>query len=59
MRLGSLIAAWRAANRYGTRELAKQIGISAATLSRIENGRNCDATSVGKLLIWLMAQEEP
>lgn len=38
-----------------TRALAKQIGISAATVNRIEHGRAMDAATLVKLLNWLMS----
>ena len=53
MRLGKILADHRYANRMGVRELAKDIGLSAATLNRIENGKPCDGDSIAKLMIWL------
>lgn len=40
-----------------TRECAKQIGISASTISRCENGKQIDFDSFAKLCLWL--QQEP
>lgn len=54
MKLGKLVADWRTMNRYGTREVAKEIGISHATLSRIESGKPCDSGSMLKLITWMM-----
>ena len=53
MRLGKMLADFRYANRIGVRELAKDIGLSAATLNRIENEKPCDGDSLAKLMIWL------
>ena len=53
MRLGIVIADYRFANRRGVRGVAREIGISAATLNRIERGENCDAVSLTKILAWL------
>lgn len=39
--------------RIGVREFAKQIGISAATLSRIENGKTPDIETFFKLCFWI------
>lgn len=52
--LGAVITAYRDSHRYGVRGLAKIIGISAATLNRIEHGKNCDARSLNKIWSWLM-----
>lgn len=37
----------------GIREIAKEIGISPATLSRIENGKIPDLETFGKICSWL------
>ena len=55
MRLGYVIRKWRAAEKLGVREAAKQIGTSAATLSRIENGNACDSKTLAAILLWLLA----
>lgn len=39
--------------RLTLRAAAGEIGISAATLSRIERGRSCDAQSFLRVLAWL------
>jgi transcriptional regulator with XRE-family HTH domain len=38
----------------GVRELATEIGISIATLSRIERGHAMDAATLMKVLNWLL-----
>lgn len=58
MRLGCVIADYRWANRIGVRDLAKEIGVSPATLSRIENGGECDGKVLIKILAWLFASGE-
>jgi transcriptional regulator with XRE-family HTH domain len=58
MRLGTLLADWRFANRIGVREAARRIGLSPATLSRIENGKNADGTSMTKIMLWLFTEED-
>lgn len=55
MRVGQVIADYRHANRIGVRELAKDIGVSTATLNRIEHGNVCDSTALTKILGWLFA----
>lgn len=59
MKLGSLIADYRYANRLGVREVAKEIGTSPATLNRIERGENFDADTMAKIMLWLFADSTP
>lgn len=40
-------------NRLTTRQAAAQIGISAATLSRVETKHNIDVDTLFKILTWL------
>jgi hypothetical protein len=54
MRLGAVISDWRWANRMGVREAAKLIGVSIATLSRVECGKNCDGDTLAKIVLWLI-----
>lgn len=49
--LGLIVAKKR--GRTGIRAVAKDIGISAATLSRIENGRLPALDTFGKVCAWL------
>lgn len=58
MRLGKILKTMRAMEDIGVREQAKKIGISFPTLSRIENGKDADARSVVKLLVYLLANDE-
>lgn len=56
MRIGEAIKALRFKMGVDQRELAKQIGISASTLCRVENGTSdCDTRSLVKLLVWLFS----
>lgn len=59
MRIGQIIADYRFTNRKGIREQAAEIGISPATLSRIENGKSCDGESMAKLILWLISDPDP
>jgi len=56
MKLGEIIKEWRYATRVGVREVAKRIGISAATLSRVERGENPDGETLAKVLLWLLGK---
>ncbi len=49
---------YRSSRDLGIREVSKEIGISSATLSRIENGREATADSFIKVLNWLNRNEE-
>lgn len=53
MRLGKIIRSWRVNQDLGIREVAAQIGISAATLSRIERGEKMDGRTLAAILHWL------
>jgi len=48
--IGKVLADYRYANRMGMRELAKEIGISTATLCRIEDGNPMNQATFMKLL---------
>lgn len=54
MRVGRLLKNYRKRNEITLRELSAQIGIGAATLMRIEQGRIPDGATLAKLLHWLM-----
>lgn len=59
MFIGQLIATWRqsetfkGSTKHGIRAIAREIGISHGTLSRIENGDDTDGATMIKLFIWL------
>lgn len=56
VRLGEAIKYLRFQDKVGIREQAKNIGLSPATLSRIERGEGCDIPSLLKVLGWLTAK---
>lgn len=51
--LGAMVSSKRKWEELGIREAAKAIGISAATLSRIENGNIPDLITCKKICDWL------
>jgi len=53
MLIGEMLQTYRNQERFGTREYAKMIGISHATLNRIENGKDVDAKTLLKLIEWV------
>lgn len=54
MILGRAIRAWRDKERLGLRAVAKEIGTSAATLGRFENGENPDGNTLAKIVTWAL-----
>jgi len=55
MRLGILLKIYRFKYDLTLRDLAKSIGISASTLSRLENGNAPDYVSLIKLFCWIFS----
>lgn len=53
--LGKMLALYRTALGWSLRDMAKVIGTSPATLSRIERNYAMDADTLLRLLNWLMA----
>lgn len=58
MRLFKLLANWRWAEKITMREAAKEIGISAPTLCRVEKGEKMDGKTLSKILSWMMSEVE-
>lgn len=56
--LGAMLALYRAAHNWTVRDIAPQIGISIATLSRVERGRAMDAETMLKVWRWLITKGE-
>lgn len=57
MQIGFVLQAWRWSTHTSIRDAAAAIGISAATLSRIENGRQMDGEALAKIVRWLLAKK--
>lgn len=53
--LADCLRTWRTEKRIGIRAAAKIIGTSHATLSRLENGKPCDAKTLAAVLFWLLS----
>ncbi len=43
-------------SELGIREAAAELGISPATLSRIERGESMDGATLAKILHWLLSK---
>jgi len=56
--LGDVLRKWRIMNERDLRGVAAEIGISAATLMRIEQGKDCDGQTLFTLLQWLMGRKK-
>ncbi len=57
MRLGPMIGLYRRVHNLSIRPLAKEIGISTATLSRLENGHAVDGATFAAVFRWLLDGE--
>lgn len=57
MMLRKILVDYRNQHGISVREAAKVIGISAAALSRWENGRPISADNWKKILLWLMSDQ--
>jgi transcriptional regulator with XRE-family HTH domain len=57
-RLGQALVFYRAAKAVDLRAVAKEIGISSATLSRVERGYSPDAYTLILIWQWFIAAEE-
>ena len=55
--IGQVIKAWRERHRISLRDFGKVIGISAATVSRIECGKPCDQWTMLRLIWWLFKND--
>jgi transcriptional regulator with XRE-family HTH domain len=57
MKLGYVLNRYRVISELSLRELGAEIGIGAATLMRLEQGRVPDGETLAKILIWLLTKE--
>lgn len=53
MNLGKVIRKYRVTSELSLRDVGKEIGIGAATLMRLEQGRDPDVQTMVKVLAWL------
>lgn len=56
-RLGLMIAAYQQKYDVENRGMAREIGISASTLSRIKGGTMPDAAGFAKIINWLAKEK--
>ena len=57
MKLGKIIRKYRVTSELTLRDVGKEIGIGAATLMRLEQGRDPDGQTLAKVLAWLFSSE--
>lgn len=58
MKLGKVIRRYRVTSELSLRDVGKDIGIGAATLMRLEQGRDPDGATLTKVLMWLLRAEQ-
>ncbi len=58
MKIGLIVQRWRWSTCRSQTSVANEIGISKATMHRIEMGRDVDASTFLKLINWLAAKSE-
>lgn len=56
--VGELMALYRRVTQINIRTLSAEIGVSAATLSRIENGKPMDSATMLKVMRWLFEETQ-
>ena len=58
MRLGTVIRKWRLMEDRSVRDVAKEIGMSAATLCRVEQDNTCDSITLAAIMTWLLGNQK-
>jgi transcriptional regulator with XRE-family HTH domain len=58
MNIGKLLIGYREVNRKSIRALSKEIGLTIATISRIENGKPVDQNTMLLLINWLFGGQK-
>ena len=58
-RLSQMLYLWRTLNHLSLRDAETEIGVSSATLMRIEHGHACDVETWLKIQAWLFAAIGP
>jgi glycerate-2-kinase len=57
-RLGLALEAYQQKHDVENRAMAKEIGITASTLSRIKGGTMPDALGMAKIVLWLASDNQ-
>ena len=56
MRICEILRLWRKMADLGIREAAQEMGISPATLSRVERGGDVDGKTLAKIIMWQLSR---
>ncbi len=59
MRIGVVIRRWRKMEERDVSDVAKEIGVSASTLTRLESGQTPNGETLAAVLTWLMTDPAP
>jgi len=54
MRIGKVIRKWRVSTEVTIRDLAKEMGLDAATLLRVEQDKEPSSATLKAILFWLL-----
>jgi len=58
VKLGEVLKKWRGWSELTVRDVAKDMGIAASTLCRIENGEMMDGRTLAAIMQWLFREGE-
>ena len=58
MNIGKLLKCYREVNQMSIRDLSKKIGLTIATLSRVENGKPVDLRITLVFINWLFGEQK-
>lgn len=59
MRIGTVIRRWRKMEERDVADVAKEIGVSSSTLTRLEGGQTPNGETLAAVLGWLMSDPAP
>ena len=57
--IGKVIRKYRVTQEIDQKDLANEIGIKPAVLSRLESGKDASQETVLKIIIWLFSEQQP
>jgi transcriptional regulator with XRE-family HTH domain len=58
MKIGTVLRKWRTMEERTIRDVAKEMGTSAATLLRLEQGKPCDSGTLATILLWMIGDNK-
>ena len=57
--LANMLTAYQQKHDVENREMARQIGIGASTLTRLKQGKLPDADGLAKIILWMTKEAKP